>query len=404
MAHILVGYELGAGHGHVHRLMPVVRALEARGHEVTFFLRNIRENAQLLAREKRAILPVPDLVARIPGAPNPAPIASYLDIMCHSGFYRRQHLHAGIMAWRTLLTQARADLVVADHSPILLLACFGEIPVVQVADGFTMPPAEAAQFPVFRKGRQPMVDPAHGLAVMQYVQKHHGLPVPRTVTEPFRTAGRLVCTLPELDPYKTLRRDPVVGPVEGLQEPQPLPAPSPQGGPPSFFAYVSLEHRKTKPFLRGLKASTMRGEIFARGMTDGVAKALARPGLTVHRESQPMTEVIRRSSLILHHGGNGTCCAALSGGRPQVTLPTHMEARLSADSLVELGVGRLLANKELEPDALPAILEAVAADTAMAARAQELAAEIAARGPQRTVERIVETCLAALDGKPPSAT
>src|SRR3546814_15298526 len=73
MAHILVGYELGGGHGHVHRLMPLVRALEQRGHRVTFFLRNIRENAGLLSRERRAVLPVPDRVARIPGAPVRAP-------------------------------------------------------------------------------------------------------------------------------------------------------------------------------------------------------------------------------------------------------------------------------------------------------------------------------------------
>ena len=396
MAHVLVGYELGAGHGHVHRLMPVVRALEKRGHEVTFFLRNIKENAVLLARERRAILPVPDLVERIPGAPTPAPIAGYLDIMAHSGFYRRQTLHAGIMAWRTLLKQARPDLVVADHSPVLLLACFREIPVVQVADGFTLPPAQDADFPVYRASRKPMINPAHVLRVMQDVQKHHGMPIPMTVTEPFRTAGRLVCTLPELDPYPALRRDPVIGPVEGLQEPQPLPA----AKAPHFFAYVSLEHKKTRPFLRGLRASKVSGEIFARGMTDDIAKSLARPGLTVHREPQPMAQILARASLIIHHGGNGTCCAALSGGRPQMLLPTHMEARLSADALVNLGVGRLLANKELDQDALPAILEAVAGDDGMAERAQALSREIKARGPQKTVEKILAACLEALGETP----
>lgn len=397
MARVLVGYELGAGHGHVHRLMPVVRALEARGHEVTFFLRNIKENAVLLAREKRAILPVPDLVDRIPGAPTPAPIANYSDIMCHSGFFRRQTLHAGLMAWRTLLKQAKPDLVVADHSPLLLLACFREIPVVQVADGFTLPPAQGDLFPIYRKGRKPMVNPAHLLHVMQDVQKHHGLPIPQTVTEPLRTAGRLVCTLPELDPYAALRQDPVIGPVEGLQAPQPFPE-----GEPRFFAYVSLEHKKTRPFLRGLRASRMTGEIFARGMTDEIAASLKRPGLTVHREPQPMREIIARSSLIIHHGGNGTCCAALSGGRPQVLLPTHMEARLSADSLVRLGVGRLLATKELDAEPLPPVLEEVAGDAAMAERAVALSRDIAGRGPQRTVERILATCLDILDGKAPA--
>lgn len=394
MAHILVGYELGGGHGHVHRLMPLVRALEARGHRVTFFLRNIYENAGLLARERRAILPVPDLVARIPGAPVPAPLATYLDIMCTAGFFRRQVLHAGMMAWNTLLAQAKPDLVVADHSPVLLLACFGRYPVVQVADGFTMPPAEADQFPLFRKGRKPVVDPAHVLRVIQDVQKHHGQPVPQTVTEPFRTAGRLVCTLPELDPYGELRRDPVIGPVEGLKTPLPT-----HSDPPRFFAYVSLEHKKTRPFLDGLAASTMEGEIFARSMTDDIAKALERPGLTVHREAQPMDQVLARCSLVIHHGGNGTCCAALSAGRPQLLLPTHMEARLSTNAVVARGCGRLLAPDETTAEGVPPVLEAMAADTAMPARATALAQEIAARGPQNTVEKILATCLAVLEGK-----
>lgn len=403
MARILVGYELGAGHGHVHRLMPVVRALEAKGHEVTFFLRNIRDNAVLLARERRAVLPVPDLVARLPGAPTPAPIATYLDIMCHSGFYRRQTLHAGILAWRTLLKQARPDLVVADHSPILLLACYGEIPVLQVADGFTLPPAHEADFPIFRPGwTKPMIDPAHGLKVMQDVQKHNRLPVPETVTAPFRTAGRLVCTLPELDPYKSLRRDPVIGPVEGLQAPQP-PFDFAAARRPHFFAYVSLEHKKTRPFLKALKASRLSGEVFSRAMTDAIAGETQRPGLEVHREPQPMHDVIARASVILHHGGNGTCCAALSGGRPQVLLPTHMEARLSANALADLGVGRVLLNKDLGADALPGILEDVAGDAAMAARATALAGEIAARPPYDTVDRIVAACLAILRGAAPSA-
>jgi hypothetical protein len=227
---------------------------------------------------------------------------------------------------------------------------------------------------------------------MQYVQKHHRRPQPQSVTEPFRTAGRLVCTLPELDPYTGLRRDPVIGPVEGLQAPQPLPKKRPH-----FFAYLSLEHKKTRPLLQGLKASTMSGEVFARGMTDQVAKALQRPGLTIHRDPQPMHEVLARASVILHHGGNGTCCAALSGGRPQVLLPTHMEARLSADAIVRLGCGHRLDDKEANKDGLPALLDAVGANEAMAARAVEVSQEIAARGPQRTVDRIVETCLGLLE-------
>lgn len=394
MAHILVGYELGGGHGHLYRLLPQVRALEAQGHRVTIFLRNIRENAELLAREHRAILPVPDLVANIPGTPAQAPLATYLDIMCVAGFYHHQTLHAGVMAWKTLLQQAAPDLVLADHSPILLLACFERYPVVQVADGFTLPPAHGPQFPIFRRGGKPLVDPAHVLRVMQEVQRQHGLPQPATVTEPFRTAGRLVCSLPDLDPYAGQRRDPVIGPVAGLQEPQPLP-----DGTPHFFAYLDLQHRATWPLLQGLRESGMSGEVFARGMTDEVARALQRPNLTVHREFQPLDEVFARASVVLHHGSNGTCCAALSAGRPQVFMPTQMESRLMADAVVARGCGHLLTCQENTAHGFAAAFKSIAANQTMAERAVAVSLELKARGPQRTVERILDTCLKVLESR-----
>jgi hypothetical protein len=169
------------------------------------------------------------------------------------------------------------------------------------------------------------------------------------VTEPFRTAGRLVCSLPDLDPYPALRRDPVIGPVQGLQEPQPLP-----DGPPHFFAYLDLVHETTWPMLQGLKASRMNGEIYLRGMNDEVARALKRPGLTVHREFQPFKEIFARASVVLV-----TCQGNSAQG-------------------------------------LPRVLSAIAADRGMAERAVALAYEIKSRGLQQTVDRILNTCFSVL--------
>jgi rhamnosyltransferase subunit B len=391
MAHIMVGYELGGGHGHLYRLLPVVRALEAQGHRVTLVLRNIRENAFLLDNAQRDLLPVPDLVANIPGTDAQAPLATYLDIMCVAGFYDRPTLDAGVTAWKTLLKQAAPDLVLADHSPILLLACFGRYPVVQVADGFTLPPAHNTQFPIFRRGGSPLVEPEHVLQVMRDVQRHHGLPQPETVTEPFRTAGRLVCSLPDLDPYGEDRRDPVIGPVQGLLEPLPTP-----DGPPRFFAYFDLQHQVTWALLQGLRDCGMSGEVYVRGMNDEVARAMQRPGLIVHRKFQPLPEVFARASVILHHGSNGTCCAALSAGRPQIIVPTQMESRLMGDAVIARGCGQLLAGQEITPQRLVSLLNATAADRSMAERAVTLSHQIRARAPQSAVTKILDACYAAL--------
>mgnify|MGYP000038295130 CR=1 FL=1 len=388
-----MGYELGGGHGHLHRMLPLAHALQAQGHRVTLFVRNILENAALLAGERLAILPVPDLATHLPGQDVNASMATYLDIMGVGGFINPQALRTGIMVWNTLLEQARPDLVVADHSPVLMLACFGRYPVVQFADGFTLPPAHRMTFPKFRRGAKPLVDPARVLRVMQDVQRQLRLPQPQSVTEPFRTAGRLVCTLPELDPYACHRRDPVIGPVAEL--PAPLETPK---GPPRFFAYLDLAHPSAWSLAKALHHGRMDGELYARGMTDQAARTLERPGLTVHRALQPLDEVFARTHVILHHGSNGTCCAAMAAGRPQVVAPLQMEARLTADAVVARGCGWLLGGGDHDAQSLASVLESTATNPVTVDRSRRAAETVWNRGKPLPTENAVSTCLDILGG------
>src|SRR3546814_8652482 len=93
---------------------------------------------------------------------------------------------------------------------------------------------------------------------MNAVQARLGGPPVPSVTAPLRTAGRLVCTLKGLDPYKDQRRDPVIGPIEGLLPPLPLPA------KPRLFAYLGMEQRVTAKLLAALKASDLPAEAYVR--------------------------------------------------------------------------------------------------------------------------------------------
>src|SRR3546814_16717056 len=114
------------------------------------------------------------------------------------------------------------------------------------------------------------------------------------VTAPLRTAGRLVCTLKGLDPYKDQRRDPVIGPTEGLQAPLPLPE------KPRLFAYLGMEHRVTAKLLAALKASDLPAEAYVRGLTGETAKKFLRPGLTFYKSPQPIARVLARPPLAIH--------------------------------------------------------------------------------------------------------
>ncbi len=156
------------------------------------------------------------------------------------------------------------------------------------------------------------------------------------------------------------------------------------------------------PPVRALEAQghrvTMNGEIFARGMTDEVASALQRPGLIVHREFQPLPELLARASVVLHHGSNRTSCAAMSAGRPQIVIPTQMGSRLMGDAVTAQGCGRLLTGRQASADGLRQALEVVAADSEMARRAAALALQIGARGCQQPLEKFLDACSAVLEG------
>ncbi len=393
MAKILIGYERGHNMGHMRRLAPVARALAGHGHQVVFFLRNFYDMAGTLAREPIPVVPIPDLVAPTAAQREPKRMGSYSDIMCYCGFYRFDTLYAGTLAWQTLLDHIRPDLIVCDHSPVLCLAAFGQVPVIQVGSGFTLPPAEGEAFPGFTDKQKPAVDPASILKVMQEVQRRRGRLAPRSLTEPFRTLGRLVCALPELDPYRAQRKEKPIGPTESV----PPPAAPPER--PGFFAYLGMEHQVTAKILESLKNSQLPGEAYVRGMTDKLARQYVRPGFTLYREPQPIEQVMARASVVIHHGGMGTSSAALGVGRPSLVLPVHQETQLNGAALERLGAGRVLTKQIIEAGPGAAIAEA-AEDKGLARNAQRIARKLQGAGPWRALDRIVERCLAAVAPAP----
>ncbi|MGD1877509.1 MAG: nucleotide disphospho-sugar-binding domain-containing protein [Kiloniellaceae bacterium] len=389
MARILVGYERGDNLGHYRRLVPVAEALAAQGHQVTFFLRNPYDCRAEITRNPLPFIQSPDLVAPNPAERGPKKMGSYSDIMVYCGFGRLETLFPAALAWRTIFDQMRPDLIVCDHSPVVCFAAYGRIPVVQVGDGFTIPPAQDDSFPGFQPKKQATVPSEQILAVMNEVQRRLGGPKVPTVTAPLRTAGRLVCTLKGLDPYKDRRQDPVVGPTEGLQAPMPLPK------EPRLFAYLGIEHRITAKLLSALKESALPAGAYVRGMTPEAAKKYTRPGLTFYKSPQPIGQMLASATLAIHHGGSGMCLACCSAGRPQLTLPIHEETLLNSQALGRIGVGTTVSAKELEDGGAAKLAEAEAGPRRRE-RAAIIAAEIAGAGPFRPMDHILQACRASL--------
>jgi len=148
----------------------------------------------------------------------------------------------------------------------------------------------------------------------------------------------------------------------------------------------------TVAILESLCDVKIPGEVYISGLTPEMEARLKRSNIVVHHEPPPMNEILPRVSVVLHHGGNGVSCAALSAGRPQIVIPMYHEAELTGGFLRRMGVGHVLYLKDVQSMDLCALVSETAASRAMIDRAQTVARNIHARGQYRFLETCIETC------------
>jgi UDP:flavonoid glycosyltransferase YjiC (YdhE family) len=224
------------------------------------------------------------------------------------------------------------------------------------------------------------------LETIQEVQRRRQRPSPATLPGLFASPERFVTVLPELDPYKNLRKEPQIGPLEPrLSVPLPPPARA------EFFAYLSEECPGLDKLMTGLAHTGITGSAYIRGASAALRARLAAPGLEILEAPASLAEILPRASLLIHHGGVGLSQYALSAGRPQVLFPRHMEQLLTAQLVQQLGVGEYLAGV-FSAVAVTRKVQQVGEDGRYADRARAQAESVRARGPWDPLERILDAC------------
>ncbi|MFC0436884.1 macrolide family glycosyltransferase [Kutzneria buriramensis] len=116
-------------------------------------------------------------------------------------------------------------------------------------------------------------------------------------------------------------------------------------------------------------------------------------GIAPHAELHsyvPQRDVLRHADVFVNHGGTGTVMEGLAAGVPTVVVPQMAEHRATADRVVALGLGRLIAPDELTPRLLRRAVDAVVADEAVHAGLRWMRQEIHAAGGARAAADFVE--------------
>ncbi len=396
MARIDFAWELGGHTGHVTTLLPIARALKARGHEARFFLKEPKAGADLAGMAEFVREGAPNWIGP-PVFENPL---NFGEILHNFGYHDARSLRQLVDAWRERLWLSQ--FLVANVAPSAHIAArtLG-IPSLEISQSFHIPPRTFPAPPLrdwepVPRQRLEEADRRVVSAINQVLAAFGVKPV-ATIGDLF--AGRAcLLTYPELDIY------PMRGPADYYGIPfsgeGTLVPPWPKGAGPRVFAYLYSYYEALPALLEALAALDAPTLLLCRGI-DRALREKYRGG-PVHLSDEPMSvsRLLPDADLVISHGSHQMTAQALLAGKPVLALPTQLEQFLITRRVVRFGAGLGVAPGTQQPDFRAALSE-LRTNPAYRGRAQEFAGRHGAHDRGRAMASMLERCEAALRGAPP---
>ena len=384
MKRVLFAWELGANLGHVSRLVPLARTLQARGHDVLFALRELGSAAEALTASGLRYVPSPAL----PFVGDPRKLqVSYADLLAANGFADPRILPWALRAWLHLLDLARPDLVVLDHAPCALLACRvrGQ-PHLAVGTGFAIPPAESPLPSIvpWQKVTPEALASAEApvLAQVNAAARAVGHAGFGALHELFDPAHCALATFPELDHYSGRRGATYHGSSFVTDSGRALNFRGDGGA--KVFVYLR-DARVAVPVAEALAARRADAVLFTPDLPAAVRERLAASPLQVTDTPARLDALLPHADAVVCSAGHGLLSASLLAGVPLVAIPGNTEQALSAQRAASLGAAASFM-PATTAKAFPAAL-----DEALQGKLREKARAFAQRYPKFEPRQVVAT-------------
>lgn len=346
-------WELGAGTGHVTTLLPIARAMQARGYDARFLLREIAAGSDLEGASE-----IPRMHAPIWVAPEQTRDARTLGEILHNfGYGDGAGLRQLIEAWRERLSGASA--VIASVAPAAHIAArtLG-IPSFEISQGFHVPPPTMPT-PLLRDwlqvapGELEAID-HRVIAAISAVLAAYGQPGIATIGELF--SGRSVLlTYPELDIYTGRGTVEYFGiPLSG--EGTHLAA-WPAGRPARVFAYLYPYYKHLDALFAALVRLRCPTLVLCRGIDLGLREKYAGTSVFITEEPMAVSALLPQADIVACHASHQMSAQALLAGKPLLAMPTQLEQFLITRRVVRQGMGLGIAAEEAKPDFTSALEE-----------------------------------------------
>ena len=373
MAHVLLGWELGANRGHAVKLRRLGMVLREAGHQVSFAVQRI----DALSEAEAGGSPVwqapvtPRLL--ISGSRSGKNVTLGLaDIIGRLGFDDSGIITAMVAGWQRLIEVIRPDVVVGEYAPFLLLAARGHIPSIALGTAFSQPPADMETLPQLVDGAG-AVDQQLVLAAINRALAIIGAPPINTLPRLFEADRMIAESFTEFDPYAAIRKEQLASPLASDFAAR-------AGSGEEIFVYAPERITAEAPLWRGLVASGLPIRVHPQRAPIAVLEALGKLGFAVEPEPVDFETIAARSRMVVSHGGHGFISAAMAAGLPQVVCHHDLEKLLHGIAVAREGLGGHVSLTSIDPAPFGADLAALYRDDALAERARAKADDVRQRG------------------------
>lgn len=395
MAKILIGWEYGAGFGHVALLVPLALRLREEGHEPVLALRDARTTEPLWKDKGLTVIQAPFI-------PLPAhwdktvQTDTLADIFMLAGLSNPVSMVALGKAWQDVLARVKPDVVICEFSPTLAMVTLGVIPTITLGISFAIPPT-GRPLPAIRFWQQELTQTsiANEQRVYEAVSRTRAalnLPGFEFFSDIFGGEGVFVCALPELDCYGKYRTVPAIGPLTALDVSLAPTKRNPQHQRKAF-AYLANDEPSLPKIMQAIQSSHLMCDSYIRRLDAATRTAYTSDNVHLYETPQPLAELLPERGLLIHHGGMSTADLALRLGIPQLIVSRHLEQKVNGGLLLHLGVAQILMSHQCEDvELISKTLKDMGNNDNYAHHAFKRAEAIAARKGKQAMEIVLEAC------------
>ena len=268
--------------------------------------------------------------------------------------------------WHALIEAERPDLIIADYAPSISLLYYGRVPIVNIGNGYVLPPATLPAFPLLIEDVSIRFEESEVVErINSALHSFNKCPISH-YPQINRADQSYLLTLPCLDPYRDQRKDGWLGSPDlkaiGLRT-----RPS-----QTIFAYFHEQHQTDARLIEGLVRAGLPGKAIFSTPLRRTVKQLAAAKIRAPRGLAHLPAELSNCGVLVHLGSCGMAMAGIAAGVPQVMIKTDLEKTLIARAITVRDAGTVLSWSRFEaPELASAIRNAVESE-AMQKAARDL--------------------------------